>query len=147
MASSGTRPSWDEYFLNIARVVSERSHDIHTKHGCVLTLDNRIIGTGYNAWPAGVDWGKEFLDRPLKYEPGVFLHAEINALANRTTSDRGFTAYITGQPCINCLVNLGQNGVSRLVYPKGYSSKIIESENMSTRASYLSQKAITIKEI
>ena len=140
------RPSWDEYFLEMCKLVSTRSHDIHTQHGCVHTLDNRIIGTGYNGWPEGVDWGAEYLERPAKYEPGIVLHSEINALANRTIAIKGFTAYITGQPCINCLVNLGQAGVSRIVYPKGYSSKILEVEDTKTRATYLQQKNITIDE-
>jgi dCMP deaminase len=140
------RPSWDEYFLEMCKLVSTRSHDIHTQHGCVLTLDNRIIGKGYNGWPEGVDWGAEYLERPAKYEPGIVLHSEINALANRTIASKGFTAYITGQPCINCLVNLGQAGVSRIVYPKGYSSKILEVEDTKTRATYLQQKNITIDE-
>lgn len=140
------RPSWDEYFLKMCELVSTRSHDIHTQHGCVLTLDNRIIGTGYNGWPEGIDWGEEYLERPLKYEPGIILHSEINALANRTNVERGFTAYVTGQPCINCLVNLGQAGVKRIVYPKGYASLINETENSKTRAIYLEQKSITIDE-
>lgn len=141
------RPSWDEYFLEIAKVVSKRSHDIHTKHGCVLTLDNRIIGTGYNAWPEGVDWGLDYLERPRKYEDGVFLHAEINALANRTNVGRGFKAYITGQPCVNCLINLGQAGVDTIVYPKGYSSQIILLENREIRQKYLNSKDIKIVEL
>ena len=140
------RPTWDEYFLKMCELVKTRSHDIHTQHGCVLTLDNRIIGTGYNGWPEGVDWGEEYLERPAKYEPGIVLHSEINALANRTNMSRGFTAYITGQPCINCLVNLGQSGVARIVYPAGYASLIIETEDARTRATYLQQKNIIIDE-
>jgi dCMP deaminase len=140
------RPTWDEYFLSMCQLVSTRSHDIHTKHGCILTLDNRIIGTGYNGWPEGVDWGEEYLQRPEKYKPGIILHAEINALANRTKAERGFTAYITGTPCINCLVNLGQAGATRIVYKKGYSSQIIDGEDKKTRAIYLQQKQITIDE-
>lgn len=140
------RPTWDEYFLAMCELVKTRSHDIHTQHGCVLTLDNRIIGTGYNGWPEGVDWGEEYLERPAKYGPGIVLHSEINALANRTNISRGFTAYITGKPCINCLVNLGQNGASRIVYPVGYSSLIVEEEDARTRALYLKQKKIIIYE-
>jgi dCMP deaminase len=142
-----SRPSWDEYFLEIAKIVSKRSHDKHTKHGCVLTLDNRIIGSGYNGWPQGVDWGEEYLERPTKYEDGIFLHAEINALANRTNGGRGFTAYITGQPCINCLVNLGQAGVDRIVYKGGYSSQIIDNENKMIREKFLASQNIQIVEL
>ncbi|MFW5800202.1 MAG: hypothetical protein ACOCV8_05235, partial [Spirochaetota bacterium] len=50
------RPSWDEYFLNICDAVSLRSHDKDTKVGCVIT-DNRhrIVSTGYNGFPCGVN--------------------------------------------------------------------------------------------
>jgi deoxycytidylate deaminase len=48
-------PSWEEYFLNIAKAVSTRSKDAQTKHGCVIT-DKRhhILGTGFNSFPREV---------------------------------------------------------------------------------------------
>ena len=45
------RPDWTDYFLGLAKVISQRSHDIHTQHGCVITDQNhRILGVGYNGF-------------------------------------------------------------------------------------------------
>ena len=50
------RPEWDDYFLGIAQVVAQRSHDAQTQHGCVITdANHRIIGVGYNGFPRGMD--------------------------------------------------------------------------------------------
>ena len=50
--NSKTRPNWTDYFLGLAKVASQRSHDIHTQHGCVITdRNNRILGVGYNGFP------------------------------------------------------------------------------------------------
>lgn len=49
------RPSWDDYFLNIAAAVSKRSHDGETQVGVVIVDENkRILATGYNGFPLGV---------------------------------------------------------------------------------------------
>ena len=47
------RPSWDEYFMNIARTVASRSNCVKRKVAAVVTIDRRIISTGYNGTPRG----------------------------------------------------------------------------------------------
>jgi dCMP deaminase len=47
------RPDWDEYFMSIARVVASRSNCVKRKVAAVITLDKRIISTGYNGTPRG----------------------------------------------------------------------------------------------
>jgi len=47
------RPSWDEYFVNIAKLTSERSNCIKRKVGCILVKDKRILSLGYNGTPVG----------------------------------------------------------------------------------------------
>ena len=47
------RPSWDEYFLAIARVVASRADCRRRQYGCVITVERRIVSTGYNGAPAG----------------------------------------------------------------------------------------------
>ena len=75
------RPSWTDYFLGLAKVASQRSHDIHTQHGCVITDRlNRILGVGYNGYPKNVDDDSLPTSRPEKY--AWMIHAERNALAN-----------------------------------------------------------------
>ena len=111
------RPSWDDYFLGLAFVISARSRDIHTQHGCVITDgENRIIGTGYNSFVQGVDDTKFPTTRPDKY--AFMIHSEENALLNCKVPPRSCinaTAYVTGQPCNNCFQRLIQGGVKRIV--------------------------------
>ena len=48
------RPTWDEYYMGIARAVSTRSNCIRRSVGAVIIVQNAIIGTGYNGTPVGV---------------------------------------------------------------------------------------------
>ena len=108
------RPTWDEYFIAIAKQVATRSLDPNTQHGCVLVKEKRIIGTGYNSFPPDMKDDELPLRRPEKY--AWINHSERAALDNRTIIEPGFTTYITGEPCFPCLLSLYQNGVSRIVY-------------------------------
>lgn len=114
MAEDG-RPSWDEYFLSIAKVVSTRSPDPSTKHGCVLIdRENRILATGYNGPVAGIPHDIIDYTRPNKYT--WMCHAEQNALCYARCDLTGATAYITGRPCPPCFRQLIQSGVRRIVH-------------------------------
>ena len=129
---SNTRPSWDEYFLDIAEQVSRRSPDPNTKHGCVLVDgDNRVISTGYNGPVAGLPNEIVPLDRPAKYD--WFIHAEDNAVAFARCDLRNATAYVTGQPCAPCFRRLLQVGVRRIVYGARDSACIADSERDACR--------------
>jgi dCMP deaminase len=122
------RPDWTNYFLGLAFMASRRSRDIHTKHGCVITdKGNRILGVGYNSWPAGMR--DEFIpiNRPLnlndpeeesKYD--WVVHSEENAILNSNGTIRGAnaTAYITGTPCHHCSMLMAQVGIVRFVIAK-----------------------------
>lgn len=124
------RPSWDQYFLDIAREVSRRADCRRAQHGCVIvTKDRRIASTGYNG---SIPGGPSCLagecprgllsleERPSlsSYENCHALHAEQNAIAFASHSDTvGGTAYITGQPCDMCGKLLRAAGVQRIVYP------------------------------
>lgn len=113
-ASSGDRPEWDRYFLDIAEQVSRRSPDPNTKHGCVLVdAGRRVLSTGYNGPLSGLPHELIQFDRPNKYD--WFIHAEDNAVAFARCDLRGTTAYITGTPCVACFRRLLQVGVRRIV--------------------------------
>jgi dCMP deaminase len=128
------RPSWDQYFLNIAEVVSTRSIDPSTKHGCVLVKDKHIIGTGYNGPPRGMKDSCVPSTRPEKYD--WYHHAERNSLDNRTLVERGFTAYITGEPCFSCLTSLYNCGAYRIVYGNRGSNCINERDLINKQNFY-----------
>jgi dCMP deaminase len=127
------RPSWDEYFLDLAEQVSRRSPDPNTHHGCVLVdRDHRLISTGYNGPVSGLPNEMVPLTRPEKYD--WFIHAEDNAVAFARCDLRGATAYITGQPCAACFRRLLQVGIKRIVYASRQSACITPQETEACRA-------------
>lgn len=106
------RPNWDEYFINIAEVVATRSIDPDTQVGTVIVDENRrIVATGYNSFPSGVDdsfWPTsrekvQLTEDIIASKYDCICHSELNAIAARTVpSLRKCTLYTTLFPCSNC---------------------------------------------
>lgn len=122
---------WDRYFLQIAEVVSTRSPDPNTKHGCVLVdNNNRVLSTGYNGPIQGLP--KELVDlrRPQKYL--WMIHAEDNAVTFAKCDLEGSTAYITGRSCVPCLRRLVQAGTKRIIFGPREAKCITEEERAVT---------------
>jgi len=110
---------WDNYFLNMAYFVAQKSKDPSTQCGTVIVgEDNEILTTGYNGLPRGLaDNLPERDERPEKYF--WYEHGERNAIYNAAragTSLKKSTAYITGCPCCDCARGLIQSGVKRCVW-------------------------------
>ena len=118
-----TRPSWEEYFLDIAEKVSTRSTCLRLKVGCVLVAeDNKILSTGYNGSPKGMP---HCLDEGcLKNEEGRCIrtvHAEINAILSVDSHlRRNSTLYCTHEPCEHCTKSIIQAGIIKVVYTNSY---------------------------
>lgn len=106
--------SWDLYFLKMLDLVKTRSPDIHTKVACILTENNRVISTGFNGWPSGLDNLPK--SRPAKYL--WMVHAELNSICNLLIKPIEPTAYVTHYPCRTCLTALWQCNCRRIVVPK-----------------------------
>lgn len=122
-----SRPNWTDYFLGLAKVVSQRSHDIQTQHGCVITdINNRILGVGYNGFARGLDDTKLPNIRPEKYS--WMIHAERNALSNCVVRPDGGLAYVTGQCCNDCIMALWQEGVAKVFMADDHGTKLFDSE-------------------
>ena len=116
-----TRPTWTNYFLGLAKVASQRSHDIHTQHGCVITdKNNRILGMGYNGFPKGLDDTSLPITRPEKYH--WIIHAERNALSNCVVRPDDGIAYVTGQCCNDCVMALWQEGIKHIVMSNAHGT-------------------------
>jgi dCMP deaminase len=126
-AAERRRPSWDEYFLKIARDVAERSTCRRRHVGAVLVRDKRILATGYNGAPRGVPHCLEAgcLREKLKVPSGQRhelcrgVHAEMNALlqcALHGVAAAGAVLYSTSTPCSLCAKMLINAGVVRVVY-------------------------------
>lgn len=120
------RPTWDEYFLLIARTVALRADCLRARHGAVIVKDNRIVATGYNGSPSGgpsclageCPRAHSNVESLSDYANCFALHAEQNAVAYAARSEtEQATIYITGEPCDMCAKLIEAAGISRIVYP------------------------------
>lgn len=129
------RPSWDEYFLNIAQLVSTRSTCLRRSVGAVLVKDRRILATGYNGAPCNITHCsvtgclREKLGIPSgeRHELCRGLHGEQNAFlqaALHGTSLRDATLYCTTQPCIICAKMIINAGIREIVIKGDYPDKM-----------------------
>ena len=113
--------SWDEYFMSMAVLSSQRSKDPNTKVGaCIVDQDHKIVSNGYNGMPCHCDeeklsWNKgEGLDSKYLY----VCHAEFNAILNTRDGQalKGCTLYVTLFPCNECTKAIIQSGIKEVVY-------------------------------
>lgn len=124
------RPSWDEYFMQIARVVATRATCPRRSVGAVIVLDRRILTTGYNGAPRGLshcppegplhDWPKGCM---LNGHCIRAVHAEQNAIVQAAlngVSTRNATLYVTCQPCNHCAKIIVNAGIIRVVFDGAY---------------------------
>ncbi len=121
----------DEYFMEIARVVAKRSTCLRNKVGALLVRNKRILSTGYNGSPRGLEHCLDVgcLREERNIESGTqqeicrAVHAEQNAIiqcAIHGVSTEGATLYCTHQPCILCAKMLINAGVRKVVYEQPY---------------------------
>jgi dCMP deaminase len=121
------RPDWDDYFMSIARVVAARSNCVKRKVAAVITVDRRIIATGYNGTPRGVtNCNEGGCPRCNSFAPSgadlgecLCSHAEENAItqsAYHGVSVRGGTIYTTLCPCLMCTKMIINAGIVEVVY-------------------------------
>ena len=136
------RPSNDEYFMDMAELVSTRSTCLRRKVGAVIVKDKRVLSTGYNGSPKGTRHCEELgcIREQLKIPSGTRhelcrgVHAEQNAVTQAAyfgVSVNGATIYTTTFPCSMCAKILINAGIKEIVYNEGYIddlSKTILSE-------------------
>lgn len=130
------RPSWDEYFMGMAKLTSQRSTCLRRKVGAVIVKDKHIVATGYNGAPRGLSHCAELggcLREQLKVPSGQrhelcrALHAEQNAIIQAATlgqSIEGASIYITHQPCSICSKMIINAGIERIVVDEGYPDEL-----------------------
>jgi dCMP deaminase len=128
---SFSRPGWDDYFIGIARVVASRSNCVKRKVAAVVTLDRRIISTGYNGTPRGTtNCNEGGCPRCNDLAPGgtrldecLCSHAEENSItqaAYHGVSLKGGTIYTTFSPCLQCTKMIINAGLGEVVYQSDY---------------------------
>jgi dCMP deaminase len=129
------RPSWDEYFIDISRLVARRSTCLRRRVGAALVKDRNILATGYNGTPTGITHCSEVgclrdrLNVPSgeRHELCRGLHAEQNAIiqaAKHGVNISGSILYCTNSPCIICAKMLINSGVEKIVYLDGYPDEL-----------------------
>lgn len=132
------RPSWDQYFFDIIEVVAKRSTCRRRNVGAAIVKDRRILSTGYNGAPSGLEHCLEIgcLREELAVPSGERhelcrgLHAEQNAIiqaAFHGVSIKGGTFYITHQPCSLCAKMIVNAGIKEVVFKGSYPDEMAEN--------------------
>jgi len=123
MTVKDERPSWNEYFMNVAHEVAKRSTCERAQVGAVIVKDKRILTTGYNGSPRGLP---HCTDVGCLMDNGHCvrtLHAEQNAIivaALHGVITEGASIYITHQPCFLCAKMIINAGIIQIVYDQDY---------------------------
>jgi len=120
----------DKMYLDIAKVIAERSYAERSKVGAVLVKNTNILSYGFNGTPHGFNNLCEYTDFHViggvgSTKPEV-LHAESNAIAKvatSTQSSKDSTLYVTLSPCFDCAKLIIQAGIKRVVYSEAYRTK------------------------
>ncbi len=127
-----TRLSWDEYFMEMAKLAARRSTCLRRNVGAAIVQDKHVVATGYNGAPKGIAHCAEKggcyreqhnIPSGERHELCRALHAEQNAIiqaANYGQSIEGATIYITHQPCVICAKMIINAGIKRIVVDQGY---------------------------
>jgi dCMP deaminase len=128
------RPTWDEYFMATAVLISTRSNCDRLHVGCVLVAagdrKNRLVAAGYNGYLPGTP----HVSRVSAGHEQATVHAEQNAIADaarRGSSVAGCVAYVTHYPCVNCVKMLAAAGISEIRYRSDYRNDPLVAQLMS----------------
>tara|TARA_A100001015_G_scaffold79490_1_gene88189 strand:- start:6769 stop:7221 length:453 start_codon:yes stop_codon:yes gene_type:complete len=129
---------WDRRFLRLAQEISSWSKDPSKQIGAVaVNSDRRILATGYNGFPKGIeDTPERYANRTIKYD--LVVHAEMNCIYNATfngISLKDSTLYVWGLPvCHDCAKGIIQVGINRIVMSANdIPQKWLESFDKSQR--------------
>ncbi len=139
------RPTWDEYFMDVANTIARRATCDRGRSGCVIARDRQLLVTGYVGSPPGLahcdDVGHQF--KKVIHEDGKItqhcvrtVHAEQNAIcqaAKLGIALRGATLYCRMTPCRTCAMLILSCGITRVVCERRYHAGG-ESEAMFAEA-------------
>ena len=124
------RPTWDEYFMNIAKQAATRSTCDRKSVGALIVKNNQILATGYNGSLKGSKHCDEIGHLMEGSHCVITVHAEANAIvqaAYHGISINGSTLYTTASPCFNCFKLMVNSGIKRIIFGEFYrDEKIFE---------------------
>ncbi len=145
MSETYERPSWDDYFMEVAHTIAKRATCDRGRSGCVIARDRQLLVTGYVGSPMGFPHCDEAGHQMKKviHEDGSAtqhcvrtVHAEQNAIcqaAKLGVALQGATLYCRMTPCRVCAMLIINCGISRVVCERPYHAGA-ESESMFERA-------------
>ncbi len=154
MYESSQRPTWDEYFLMLAKLAATRSTCLAFPVGAVIVKNKQVVATGYNGSPSGSAHcttqgycypGLSSCDAS-KAMPSRAVHAEANAIAQAAKhgiSTDGASIYVTLEPCLSCLKLIISAGIYEVFYETPFNS----GENILVRDSFIQDGLVTLKQI
>ena len=131
LSLNNNRPTWDQYFMDIAKVVATRSNCCRRQVAAVIVKDKRIISTGYNGTPRGTKNCNEggcprcnnLVESGTRLDECLCSHGEENAItqaAYHGVSVKGGTLYSTFSPCLMCTKMIINSGIEEVVYNMDY---------------------------
>ncbi|MBR3551708.1 MAG: cytidine/deoxycytidylate deaminase family protein [Bacteroidales bacterium] len=139
------RPSWDEYFMELANTASKRATCDRGRSGCVIVKDRQLLVTGYVGSPSGLPHCDEvghLFRKTIEADGRITthcvrtVHAEQNAIcqaARRGIALDGATLYCRMTPCRTCAMLIINCGIKRVVCERKYHSGT-ESEELFRQA-------------
>lgn len=147
MAKRDDYISWDEYFMGVAILASQRSKDPSTQVGaCIVNDDNKIMSVGYNGFPRGCSdddfpWERDGSNAAeTKY--AYVCHAELNAILNSGgNSLNGCRIYVALFPCNECAKAIIQCGIKEVIY---ISDKYADTENVRASKRMLTSAGVKL---
>lgn len=135
-----SRPTWDDYFMAISKIIGTRSSCDRLRAGAVLVKENRIISTGYNGAPPGLEDCDEVGHLMEEGHCVRTIHGEHNTILQAAVipgaSTKGSTLYSKYNPCIHCCKYVVAAGITRVVFSKIYRN--------STAVEYLEKAGIKV---
>ena len=141
--------TWDEYFMGVAILASQRSKDPSTQVGaCIIDKDKRILSTGYNGFPKGCSddefpWNRDEAVGDTKYQ--YVVHAELNAILNASGKQlAGSTLYVGLFPCNECAKAIIQSGIKEIIY---LSDKYHDTSSMTASRKMLDSAGVAYRQI
>lgn len=124
--------TWDEYFIEIAKVVALKSKDTTKVGSVIVDADNRIVSTGFNGNITGINEDLVPKTRPEKYF--YVIHSELNSILFARKELTNCTLYCTEIPCSNCAKYIAQSGIKTVKYRKISNAKLLcEKETALTQ--------------
>ncbi|MDY7020558.1 MAG: dCMP deaminase family protein [Cyanobacteriota bacterium] len=148
------RPTWDEYFLMLAKLAATRSTCLAFPVGAVIVKDRQVVATGYNGSPSGSVHcttqgycypGLESCDSSSSL-PSRAVHAEANAIAQAAKHGipcDGASIYVTLEPCLSCLKLIISAGIQDVYYETSFNS----GDKAMVRDLFISENLVKLKQI